>query len=459
MSKKDLFIMAFRNLFRRKSRTILTIISVVIGTISIMLMLSFGLGIEQSQNSLLGNITEVNILTIKNNYRKEESPNEKNVFNKSYISKLGKIPHIKEVLPLESDHLNIRLDKEHTYLDSQGLYIIEDKYLNQYKNYLKSGRTLQKNDTAAVIFGSAVKIHDSKENKYGDRIGSKDREVNPSSDKFVVQYGYENKEKNVFEEDKENKVVKIPIKVVGVISNEEKSKDNKNKSSLAQAAISKKFIYTNVQTRNKMIQTAKIQGVTNEYEIPKTIEKNIKYNTIRVLVDDIDEIEKVQENIRKISKDVQISGDYSIINEFKKQTKIVQYILLGIGSIAFFVAAIGISNTMIMSIYERRKEIGTMKVIGASIQDVRNIFLTEAGLIGFIGGIFGTGVSMLISTLINTLASSRSPDVTDTITISYIPVTLAISALFFTFLVGVLSGYMPARKVTKLSAIEALRTS
>ena len=68
--------------------------------------------------------------------------------------------------------------------------------------------------------------------------------------------------------------------------------------------------------------------------------------------------------------------------------KILQFVMGGIGCVALLIAAVGIANTLIMSIYERTKEIGIIKVVGASIPDIRNLFLLEAGFIGFMGGIW-----------------------------------------------------------------------
>ena len=140
---------------------------------------------------------------------------------------------------------------------------------------------------------------------------------------------------------------------------------------------------------------------------------------------------------------------------------IVTLILGGIGSVAFIVSAIGIINTMLMSIYERQKEIGVMKVIGASINDIRSMFLIESGFIGFFGGIVGLVISLLIGSVINKLAQGSGIFMgggEDT-KILLIPIWLALVGVGFSSMVGVLAGYIPARRATKLSAIEALRAN
>ena len=83
---------------------------------------------------------------------------------------------------------------------------------------------------------------------------------------------------------------------------------------------------------------------------------------------------------------------------------VVQLVLGAIGAISMFVAAFGISNTMVMSVYERTKEIGIMKVLGCDIKDIKSLFLYEAGTIGFMGGTIGIIISYIISITANLIA-------------------------------------------------------
>ncbi len=138
----------------------------------------------------------------------------------------------------------------------------------------------------------------------------------------------------------------------------------------------------------------------------------------------------------------------------------------GIGAISLFVAALGIMNTMIMSISERTREIGIMKALGCFVSDIRAIFLLEAGCIGFIGGAVGVILSLIISTVMN-LAAYQAPitgigDVIAALTaqgtrISVIPLWLIGFAMFFSVVIGVASGYYPANKAVKISSLEAIK--
>lgn len=132
---------------------------------------------------------------------------------------------------------------------------------------------------------------------------------------------------------------------------------------------------------------------------------------------------------------------------------VVQAIVVGLASIALLVGGIGIMNTMYMAINERTQEIGVMKAIGASRSDIRTLFLMESGLIGLLGGIIGVMVGIGISEATVYLVGQFS-DVA--ITRGY-TAPLIIGALTFSTLLGVISGYLPSRKASKLDPADALR--
>lgn len=149
------------------------------------------------------------------------------------------------------------------------------------------------------------------------------------------------------------------------------------------------------------------------------------------------------------------------IRAMEEQMLIIQAVLGGIGFISLLVAAIGIANTMLMSVYERTKEIGIMKVLGAALGDIRKLFLIESAAIGFIGGGLGVLLSYAVSSgLNNLLAPSLGAVGADgaAARISLIPIPLALGALAGATLIGMISGFAPAQRATRLSPLEAIRT-
>ena len=207
----------------------------------------------------------------------------------------------------------------------------------------------------------------------------------------------------------------------------------------------------------------KIKKANNKAEGVIVNERSKQYEQVIAFIDDIGKIESISQKIKDMGFFVYNSGDW--IRQMQNTSKMIQAVLGGIGAISLLVAALGITNTMVMSIYERTREIGVMKVLGASLKDIRNLFLIEAGVIGLIGGIIGALLSFIISLLMNTVFSSQlggifgniNPGMTGTSNVSLIPFWLVLASIAFSTMVGLLAGYYPARRAMRLSALEALR--
>jgi ABC-type antimicrobial peptide transport system permease subunit len=189
----------------------------------------------------------------------------------------------------------------------------------------------------------------------------------------------------------------------------------------------------------------------------KNEDKN-KYDEMKVSVDNVKNVQDVQEQIKAMGFEAYSLTD--ALENMKQTSSLIQAILGGIGAVSLFVAAIGITNTMVMSIYERTKEIGVMKVIGAQLKDIKRLFLFEAAMLGFIGGVFGIGLSYGISAIINKVVAGMGGEMgyVGAQILSYIPIWLTLAGLGFSTLIGLIAGYYPAVRATKLSALEAIRT-
>ncbi len=175
-----------------------------------------------------------------------------------------------------------------------------------------------------------------------------------------------------------------------------------------------------------------------------------------VKVEDIDKVQRVQEQIQEMGYNAHSLND--MLESMQDTASTLQAVLGGIGAVSLLVAALGITNTMIMSIYERTREIGIMKVIGAALTDIRRLFLLEAGIIGLSGGILGIGISYGGSYLLNRANIPILGMGMMGTKISIIPLWLALATICFSTLVGLLSGFYPARRAMKLSALEAIKT-
>lgn len=158
---------------------------------------------------------------------------------------------------------------------------------------------------------------------------------------------------------------------------------------------------------------------------------------------------------------------HSMLQQMNIFFLVIQAIFGGIGAIALIVAAFGIANTMTMSIYERTREIGLMKAVGATNRDVMSVFLAEAGGIGLLGGIggvlLGVGLGVLIDLIAGTYLAAQAVQQSGaaasdmSISIIHTPLWLPVFALLFAAGVGVVSGIYPAVRAASLSPIAALK--
>jgi putative ABC transport system permease protein len=180
------------------------------------------------------------------------------------------------------------------------------------------------------------------------------------------------------------------------------------------------------------------------------------YSRVIARVNGAGKVDSVEQAIKKLG-----FNTFSILDASKGlQTvfRIVDSFLLVFGSLALTVACIGIINTLVMAILERRREIGIMKAIGASDGDLRNLFFAEAGAMGLLGGIFGTLLGWLIGRAINigTNIYFRSIGIPAE-KILAVPWWLVAAAIGIALVVSLVSGLYPASRAAKLDPVQALR--
>ena len=465
MKTKDLILMSLRNLNRRKLRTFLTVLGVVIGSISIIMMISLGFGMTDSTKKQLasaGSLTQIDIYPANRYGGMDEEDGKKKKTDKvaklddATVEKLKKIPHVEAVLATEQFEAQINVKNLQGYASIIGVDPVE---YAKFDIKLDSGRMLQEGDVNQVVMGRDVLRWLS--NPQRPRMGaSQQEERDPLTTKMFLtlnQAGSYDPDGKSNEANKPKQ--KYQIEAVGVFRDD----DYENNYYIVMP-----IDYLRKMKKDaKKLQAGNRQNGYNDYMFGGREDKENKYNNIKVKVDSVDNVQKVQEQIEAMGLKPHSLND--ILVEINNSSKTQRLILGGIGAVSLLVAAIGISNTMVMSIYERTKEIGVMKVIGASVSDIKKMFLTESAFIGLLGGLIGIVLSYAISALINYLGvkygfaanmsgGGFSPDFDPTqLKMSIIPAWLALASLVFSALIGIVSGYFPAKKATKLSALEAMR--
>jgi ABC-type antimicrobial peptide transport system permease subunit len=206
----------------------------------------------------------------------------------------------------------------------------------------------------------------------------------------------------------------------------------------------------------KLAESLHVMQPTDLREIARAATDQPIYSSISVRVKNPAQVQLVEDAIKKMG-----FGTFSILDASRglQQVFKVLYAFLGIfGSLALIVSSIGIVNTLVMAILERRREIGIMKAIGASDGDVKKLFFAEAGAMGILGGVVGVALGWAIGQLINFgtniyLKSQAFPPEH----FWAVPWWLVALAIGFSFLVSLVSGLYPAGRAARLDPVQALR--
>ncbi len=209
-----------------------------------------------------------------------------------------------------------------------------------------------------------------------------------------------------------------------------------------------------VKSNLKVVGVFDDKGIYASFDLIKN--EGDPYSAIRVKVRDKTQVAQVKKTIESMGFNTAVIQDQSAaVNQV---FAIINIVLGGFGMIAFFVAAIGIFNTMTISLLERTHEIGVMKAIGGNSKDIAMIFITESALIGFLGGVFGifTGwfLGLTLNLLINFMATQSGGEA---VGLFDIPVIFGALTVFFSFFISTIAGIWPARRAAKLNPLEALR--
>lgn len=159
-------------------------------------------------------------------------------------------------------------------------------------------------------------------------------------------------------------------------------------------------------------------------------------------------------NVEEGEEDFMIQTFEQVLKSFQTVFSIVQAVVIGIAAISLLVGGIGITNTMYTSVLERTKDIGIMKAVGAKNSDIMKLFLIESGMLGLVGGSIGIIIGFSLSKIVE-VAIIKLYNIV--YLKAYFSWYLIVGALAFSFLVGSISGVMPARTAAKMKPVDALR--
>lgn len=470
MSFLDLIRMSSGNLWRRKLRTFLTVLGVVIGTASIVVMISLGLALNKMMMDEIesnGGLTSIDVGS-QGQWGRIDDDNgqgeDKRITDET-IEELKQIEHVTLVSPVLDTNM---VAKQGQYMatiwDVKGMSREALEQMNF--NFVEGGLPAEANSELQFIYGNMV-IEGFGKAKNGYPEPAYDGKVPDVDLMKSISYifdmdgywntlyddaGFEDGESSGSNtKEAKTPLKKYKVKTAGVLYGD-----------LEHYSATSFTVYCDIEAlipqlkkvfRNKPIPNQPTTKSGKAY-------KKIIYSSAYVSVDKMENVAEVQKQIKEFG--YPSTSQSENIQSQQKQSRSTQLILGCIGAVSLFVAAIGITNTMMMSIYERTKEIGVIKVLGCNLSNIRTMFLIEAACIGFLGGAMGVALSYGISGVLNHFGATFLGEMMmmgmGGGVASYIPPWLSLIALVFAMLIGMIAGFFPALRAMQLSPLAAIRT-
>jgi len=432
----DLLATAFLNLWRRKFRAFLTVLGMVIGVASIVVMVSLGIGIREATISSFASTGSLMTIQV-NQYSYVDSGNGRGTMREVSLTQetlesFKRISGVTYVMPVITTYGMLKSGR---YASHASIIGIDEESAKAFDFQLAEGRFPEgsRGRTYEMVMGSWTMEEFFNPDSYQMAVDSNGNPKVTLDSRMELTFDYSNIYPDYMTGISEDPNAPVQqkgsfydIKPVGVMSST-----------------------GNNYTYYCLMEVSALQRLIKEN---KTFLGNMstegQYESILVKCETIDDVKPVKTAIEEMGY-----GTYSLqdaVEMAQESTQRVQYLLGAIGGVALLVAAIGIMNTMMMSIFERTKEIGILKVLGCRMLNIAGLFLAEAAFIGLFGGAMGLGLSYLISLLLNRVLVGVGMT-------SIIPAYLAIGAVAFSILVALLAGLYPAVRAMKLSPLAAIR--
>jgi len=465
-------------------RTFLTLLGVMIGTASIILMMSLGLATDAQFNELMegraGDMTTIEVRYAGGWFRPppsgddNESPTVIPELDDNAIVMFNRMPGVLVASPIVRNWLPMRSGNyvmHHVQITG-----VNPEALALMGYELAYGRIMEPDEQFAVVFGGLTELAfqgmddewwENRQNRFWNFEPLEDIEqfVDVINDPIQLSYDHRLTQggNEVMDfEDAFRPITVFDLDVVGVLSWEGAGPFTISNSDIG--------IYMNIETVHMLNRLQREfwnspddddDGVISAVRNPDPELESFEEAFVRV--ESIEYTSQVAAAINDMGFHAWYPGGW--IEDMRQQQQGIRTLLTAIAAISLLVAAINIANTMITSVTERTKEIGVMKVIGAALKDVRRLFLLEAVVIGTLGGIFGVGISLIGSYAMNNFEIAFLESLTQgnwwaaqDAAVSLITPWLVGVALGVAAVIGLISGYYPARYATKLSALAAIRS-
>lgn len=447
MSQRDLFGLMWANLKRMRARVTLTALGVVIGTAAVVLLISLAIGLQTSAEAQLGSFGDLTTIEVFSGgmvmmagpgVAASTSSQDSQVLDRAALDAFRALPRVVAVSPKAgiNGQLQVVLNRQTYYPSGTGL---DPAVAEQLGWRLAAGRAFI--GRGQVVVGQKVLSNDFGGGPFGPAGGSPYGPTPVPTARPEDLVGKTLNAELIRYDDEGNEVTRRErLRVAGVFE-----------SSGGQDDYQMYLGLDDVEAYNAWFSSERRRARDG-------------YDNVLVKVDDRTAVRDVQKAIEDMG-----FGTFSaaqILESINRTFVIMQVVLGGIGAIALLVAAFGIANTMTMAIYERTREIGVMKAIGATNRDVLRVFLAEAGAIGAIGGLAGVTLALVLAQVIELFLRAMmagrqtAPDPAggDPLNLLVTPLWLVAFAVAFAILVGLTSGVYPALRAANLRPVQALRS-
>ena len=450
MTLIDLFRTVLSNLNRMRMRVVLTAIGVVIGTAAVLVLISLGAGLQRSATQGIGGISDLTLINVMGEQAvmMEKSAPDPSSAQRSeaqgltlkVLEKLRALPNVVAVTPQE--YMQGQVEVHFNRLTGGGGILgVDPEAWKAFGYKLTSGEN--RVSTGQVVVGAQVgaTLYDPRQAGRKEDLFSGPKGLGASGEPDVTDLQDASLTLRAIRYDNEGKMAtrNLRVQVTGVLA------------SLGETDYNIYLPLKEVDELNQWFSGRRVDRTREGYQ-----QAIVKVANSR-------DVAAVQKEIQQMGLNAYSAQD--TVNSINSFFLVLQAILGGIGAIALLVAAFGIANTLSMAIYERTREIGLMKAIGARNRDVMSIFLGEAAAIGFLGGVVGAGLGWAVSGVINLIAQSALGQQGNPIfggpgadsSIVYTPIWLIPFAVIFATLVGLLSGVFPALRAATLDPLKALK--
>ncbi|KQX47059.1 ABC transporter permease [Paenibacillus sp. Root444D2] len=446
MKLKDYLRLGWDQLQRRKVVTALCTVGIAIGSASIMVALGFGESIQHYSQKQMSFYLKTDEITIVD---QNSDPNSPSKVTSSKLDLIRTFPHVKSVASFQDlGQFSFTVDDgKQSYLN---LKATELSTLEDFDSKFQQGGASDQDNNIVLNYGATLGVLDVKtqevRNKLMQQNPSKEQSETyrqmgaipyPLYQKQISLKSNNNQEQSGNQSGTTTQPNEVTVRVIGVL----KKPDGLPESMLQ----GNKSAYVSPETGLKILQ-AQNKSSTN---------RHVQYSEVRVKVDSSMNVKQVDEMIKKL----QLTTQTNLYQEdrMKGEFAIVRLLLTGVGLFVLFVASISIVVAMTMSTHQRRRQIGIMKVLGANLKQIRNMFIVESSLLGMLGGFVGILLSYWVIWGINLIIIRFGSNRGDPVEILFISLWILPVGMFFAIMTGVLSGLYPAVKASRTDALTAIK--